>query len=788
MNPYGVVKGKNPFMRPIGIAILSSLILASGAHAETTRMAIEFAGAPAGENVYETFPDGTFTSKTILSVGSVELKSNLTGKFEGGLLIEFRCEDAPPGQGQRVITYSKHKLNVKMGKNDTDLPTKIGNEPYFGNLHPQLTASVLGKVDFSKTSAQKIRAFAPDLGSFISPSFTPIEKKTTPKGTAEMFKMTLATVEATYGVDESNHVVLMDVPAQKLRFIVSGWEALVKDPLAAYPELSQSTYKFKVDKGIKMTTRDGVVLVQDVVRPDAPGKFPVILVRTPYGRSSSTVEGGFYASRGYVYVVQDCRGRGDSAGLWDPFMFDRKDGYDAVQWSARQEWSDGNVGMIGGSYGGFVQWAAAVENPPALKCIVPQVSPSDAMLNLPYDNGAFFLYGAVWWAKIVSSRTIDLSSFMSKLPSPEKLSTLPLSKVDSAVLGKKVPFFANWLKRSKASDWKGFNYEDDLKKVTIPALHISGWWDGDEIGTMVNWQIMRSLGRKNQWLVYGPWTHLFNSTSKIGDTDFGPTALIDLDSVYLRWFDTWLKHKDVNLDKQPHVRAFITGVNKWVESTDWPIAGSTPMKLYLSASGPVEGSSSTGQLLLKTPALQAPSKYRYDPHDGKISEEFLNPDPDKATLNPKIGKKESGLVLFKSEPLKENLAIGGPIVLDLRFSTTAHDTDFYVNLLDIDEKGKFSAMGQAGKIRCSYRESLNKQVPLKPGQIYGVKIRLWDTAHQFAKGHQICLVMTSTEFPMFARNLGTIEPIATATRMEVQDQKIFHDQKNPSSLSFQVIK
>lgn len=775
-------------MRAVGISILSFMFLASASQAETTRMAIEFAGAPAGENVYESSSNGTFTSKTILNIGSLELKSNLSGKFEGGILTEFRCEDAPPGQGPRVITYSNHKLHVKIGKSDTDLPTKIGIEPYFGNLHPQLTASVLGKVDFAKLQTQKIQAFAPDLGSFISPSFTPLERKTTPKGTAKIFKMTLATLEATYAVDEANHVVLMDVPSQKLRFIVPGWEALVKDPLAAYPELSQSTYKFKVDTALKMTTRDGAVLVQDIVRPDAPGKFPVILVRTPYGRGASAVEGGFYASRGYVFVVQDCRGRGDSTGKWDPFIFERKDGYDAVQWAAKQDWSDGNVGMIGGSYGGFVQWAAAVENPPALKCIVPQVSPSDAMLNLPYDNGAFFLYGAVWWAKIVSSRTIDLSSFMSKLPNPEKLSTLPLSKLDSAVLGKKVPFYADWLKRSKSSDWKGFNYEDDLKNVKIPALHISGWWDGDEIGTMVNWQIMRSLGRKNQWLVYGPWTHLFNSTSKVGDIDFGPSAIIDLDSVYLRWFDTWLKHKDVKLSNQPHVRAFITGANKWVESTDWPIADSTPMKLYLSASGAVEGSSSTGRLLPRPPAIQAPSKFRYDPHNATIADAFLHPDPDKASLNPKIGKKEKGLVLFKSEPFKKATSIGGPIVLDLRFSTSAHDTDFYVNLLDEDEKGHFSAMGQAGKIRCSYRDGLNKQVALKPGKIYGVNIRLWDTAHEFAQGHRICIVMTSTEFPMFARNLGTIEPIATATRMEVQDQKIFHDQKNPSSLRFQVIK
>src|SRR6185312_4287724 len=131
-------------------------------------------------------------------------------------------------------------------------------------------------------------------------------------------------------------------------------------------------------------------LIADVYRPDAPGKFPAILERTPYGREGGAVDGAFYAKRGYVVVSQDCRGRGDSTGEWDPMVHERKDGYDAVQGTAKLPWCDGNVGMIGGSYGGLVQWTAAVEQPPALKCIVPQVSPPDAFLNLPYENGCFF--------------------------------------------------------------------------------------------------------------------------------------------------------------------------------------------------------------------------------------------------------------------------------------------------------------------------------------------------------------------------------------------------------------
>jgi len=773
-------------MRPLASLLSLALIGMGTARADTSRLIITFNGTATGEYVYESNPDGTFTSTTKLSIGGTEIATTMSGTMRAGRFLNYRCETDQAGQ-KTLITFDHGKLHVKSGKVDQDVPIKLGAEPYFGNLHPEFSGSALAAVDFSKKSAQEIKCFCPDAGAILSPKFTPEDVKTTSKGTARLYKMAIATVQAEYALDQDNHVVMMDVPGQKLCFLAPGWEALKNDPFAAYPELSQPTYKFKTEKGVTMKTRDGATLVQDVIRPDAAGKYPVIIERTPYGRGATAAEGPFYASRGYVFIAQDCRGRSDSTGEWDPFVHERKDGYDTVQWAASQPWSDGNVGMIGGSYGGFVQWAAAVENPPALKCIVPQVSPPDAFLNLPYDNGVFFLYGSVWWGKIVTGKTADMSSVLSKLPKPENFGTLPLSKVDTAVLGQKIPFYQQWLARETSSQWAGYNYEDDLKRVTIPALHISGWWDGDEIGTMLNWQILRSLGRTNQWLVYGPWTHFFNSTTRIGDTDFGPTAVIDLDSVYLRWFDTWLKHKSAGFEKQPHVRAFVTGANKWVESSDWPLASSKPMTLYLGATGPVEGASSQGSLETAPPSRQAPSTYRFDPHNATIDPKILNPDPDKASMKIKLPKKTPGLVLFKSAPMTAPTTVSGPIELDLRFATTAQDTDFFATLLDQDDKGEFHLVGQQGKIRCSYLKGFDKRRALKPGQIYSAKFRLWDVARQFDKGHRIVLMVTSTMFPMFARNLGTIDPIATATRMVVQDQKIYHDRKNPSSITFRVM-
>lgn len=743
-------------------------------------MTITFAGTPVGENVYVLSEDGTFTSNTKLEIGGTQIKSDMAGKFVSNRLVEFRCEVMTPAQsGPLLLTLKNGKYHAHTSKMDKDLPLSVKNEPYFGNLHPQFTASVLGMLDFKKKSVQEVKAFCPDAGAFMTPRWTPEDERVTPMGVARMYGMQLAPVAGEYAMDSAGHVVAMDVPGQKLRFIVAGWDALFKDPLAAFPELSQVRYKYVIDKGVHMKTRDGVDLVQDVIRPDSPGKYPVILERTPYGRTGAGVEGPFYATRGYAFVVQDCRGRDDSGGEWDPFVHERKDGYDTVEWVAKQPWCDGNVGMIGGSYGGIVQWEAAVERPSALKCIVPQVSPPDAFLNLPYDNGIFFLWGAVWWAKIVAGKSADLSSFMSALPHPNAFKTLPLSKVDEAVLGHHVAFFSKWLERDKANDWAGFNYEDDLKNVTIPALHISGWWDGDEIGTMLNWQIMRGLGRKNQWLVYGPWTHLFNSSTKIGDEDFGPTAVIDLDSVYLRWFDTWLKHRSVGMEKIPHVRAFITGANKWVESSDWPLTTTKPATLYLG------GDKKEATLMQKPVSSGLPLHYTYDPKVAEVDKKLANPDPDHASLAFNLPKKAPGILMFRSKPLPKPLVVAGPIVVDLHFSTSARDTDFFVSLVDIDEKGNTKAYGQPGKLRASYLSGLSSPKPLVPGKIYQAKIRLWDIAHEFAKGHRIGLLLRSTMFPVYARNLGTGEPIKDATKMMVQVQSIYQDRKHPSTLAFQ---
>jgi len=767
--------------------VVASCVLAAVAHADHTRMVVLYNGAPVGENTFDESADGAFDSESTIALGSIKLGGFVKGHFKNGRVLDYTSESSNPGT-KVSITYANGKLTGTVNGKSQTLPLDNKSGLYGGNIHPQLFTGTLLAAEkaIAANPAGKsttLKAFFLDLGAELPLKIEELPAKAVtidghPQA-VRRFRAALGPLSLELDMDDAGHVVAFDVPVQKLRFVVEGWnDALFEDPLEKFPELSQPTFKYKTEKVVKMKTRDGVDLACDVVRPEDGDKHPAILVRTPYGRGADTLNGPFYASRGYAYITQDCRGREDSGGEWDPFVHEGPDGYDAVQWVAQQPWCDGKVGMIGGSYEGLVQWAAAVKGPPALKCIVPEVSPPDAMRNVPYDHGVFALYLDLWWAKIVAGRTSDFSTLLSSLPHPRALTTLPLSNADTAVLGKHLPFYQKWLARSTIGEWQGWDYTYHLNEVTIPALHISGTWDGDEIGTHINWTTMRALGRKNQWIVFGPWTHAFNTTHSLGDLEYGPTAIIDLDSVALRWFDTWLKGKDVGLDKVAHVRLFVTGANKWVNLSDWPAPESRLRTLYFGKG-----------TLMSEPPRASRQGYTYDPaKDIKIPQQILSMDPSKATTKVPLSSFPPGkALLLKSAPFKRATAVISPLSVKLYFATSAQNTDFYAMCLDIGPDGAAHVLGSSGKLRASYLQGMDKIRPLTPYKVYEATLTPWDFAHEFAPGHQLGLAILSSGFPIYSRNLGTVEPIATATRMVVQRNTILMGKHHPSSLSFYVL-
>ena len=270
----------------------------------------------------------------------------------------------------------------------------------------------------------------------------------------------------------------------------------------ADPLLSQPKFEVKVLASTMIPMRDGIKLSTDIYLPQTDGKVPLILIRTPYKKEMTEIQGRYYARRGYAVAVQDCRGRFGSEGVWEPFLNEAKDGYDAIEWLAAQPWSNGKVGMIGGSYVGWVQWWAASQHPPHLVTIIPNVSPPDPFYNIPYEHGAFFIFGAIWWADILESKaTGDLSGVaMSKIGDKkygQLLKALPVIDLDKTVLGKENPYWRQWI--AHPVDDPGGNPPISwprLKDVNIPAFHQSGWFDGDGIGTKLNYLQMKEYGHR----------------------------------------------------------------------------------------------------------------------------------------------------------------------------------------------------------------------------------------------------------------------------------------------------
>ena len=774
--------------------VLLGLILAvSSAVVSAQSITWKFGGNDAGTSTYKTNADGSFESQTDLNIAGTTLKSRLTGKLVDGAITEFEIVNQQAGT-EVTVSAKDGKARIKSGEATRETTYKPSTV-LFANLHPILTETWAKVLDPAKDGVQKIDVFILDAAVTVPVEVTKKKARTVDadgkKQVANVYLARLGTVEFDVYLAQSGDFAAWDVPSQKLRAIRSGYEAFLVDPSTLYPELSQPTRQTKAEKGVRVKMRDGVELVADIVRPADDAKYPVILERTPYGREIlSQLEGEWWAKRGYVHIVQDVRGRNDSAGEWAPFVNERKDGYDTIDWITKQGWSDGKVGMIGGSYLGWVQWAAAVEAHPALKCIVPQVSPPDLFFNFPIDHGVPMLFGALWWSNFVKEKKVPAVPQTPK--DLEKLKTLPLSKVDDETLGVNIPFYDAWLLKETPAAFDSATFMADMNKIKIPVLHISGWWDGDGIGTKLNWAKMRTLGHKNQWLIYGPWTHLFNSSTRLGDVDFGPDAIIDLDSIYLRFFDTWLKDKQANWEKQPKVRAFVTGANEWRELGDWPDSRSQMMTLYLSSRGRANGIASVGELVAAAPKAQTPDRYTYDPATAEIPAQLKNVKDFGDLLAAsstvvKIEPSDTDVLLYRSSPMSEPLEIGGPIQLDLHFSTSAKDTDFFAGLVDIDEKGTMRAIGLPGKIRARYLSGWEKPSLLQPGKLYKATIELWDSAHQVKKGHRLGVMISSEMFPSYARNLNTGEPIANATRMVAAQQTIYHDAKRPSALRFRVL-
>lgn len=541
----------------------------------------------------------------------------------------------------------------------------------------------------------------------------------------------------------------------------------------------------KIDLGVRVPMRDGISLSANVFRPDKPGKFPVIILRTPYGKNSPSQFrfGRFFAGNGYVYVVEDSRGRHDSDGIFHAMHDEADDGYDTIEWAAVQAWSDGNVGTLGGSYGGENQWLAVVTRPPHLKTMAVLVSPPGPFFNIPFQYGALTLLLIDWTIGVMdrvsqSSRELDLDRAIRELP---------LVTIDEFATGRPIYLWKSFIAHPTYDDyWKVVDYERHWDKVDIPILHISGWYDDDQPGTFRNFTAMRRLGRTGQKLLVGPWPHAINSVTKMGILDFGPSSKIDLQGTLLRWFDRWLKGIPNGVDAEAPVRVFVMGANTWRDEPDWPLPATQWTKYYFHSGGKANSLSGDGVLSLAPPKNEPQDGYDYDPADPTP---FIMPASSGQIGGPDdyrpVGERKDVLV-YTTTPLEQDMELTGPLSVKLFASSSAPDTDWNAMLIDVFPDG-YALRLNDGVVRASYRESFENPSPIEPGKIYEYTIDCWATSMLIRKGHRIRVHIASAAFPKFDRNLNTGNRFGMDSKMQVAHQIVFHDAKHPSHIVLPVI-
>lgn len=577
------------------------------------------------------------------------------------------------------------------------------------------------------------------------------------------------------------------------------------------PVHADANHPVTFERNVEVVMRDGVKLRADVYRPDEEGQFPVLLQRTPYDKTYGAEFGLRAAALGYVVIFEDVRGRYASDGEWYPFRDEPNDGYDTIEWAAALPYSNGRVGMFGGSYPGATQVLAAITRPPHLAGICPIVAPSDFHSNWTYHGGAFEQWFNESWTSGLAQESFARALRKVADPLPG-VSTLPLASYPlfgaaqpldaQASTAKLAPYFIDWLAHPDHDDyWKRVSIEEHYANVAVPALHVGAWYDIFLGGALRNYAGFKAhaataAARDSQrlWVIVGG--HAGNGP-EIGARDFGPASRFDENAIMLEWYDYLLRGARNRFAVDKPVRIFVMGANEWRQEDEWPLARARPTRYFLHSTGRANGdagdrpaSQGGGSLSLAAPGDEPPDRYVYDPREptptiggplccGPLPGGIGPQDQRPAEARPDV-------LVYTTAPFEKDTEVTGPVSLELYVSSSAVDTDFTGTLVDVWPDG-FAQNLTSGILRLRYRNSAERAEPAKPGEVYRIVVDLWATSNVFRAGHRLRLDVSSSSYPRFDRNLNTGETQAQATRMTQATNVVHHDSARPSALVLPIV-
>jgi uncharacterized protein len=535
---------------------------------------------------------------------------------------------------------------------------------------------------------------------------------------------------------------------------------------------------------VRVPMRDHVLLSTNVFHPAGAGPFPTILIRTPYGKGISLVPNyRAFVNHGYVVVIQDVRGRYDSQGVFSPLTQEGGDGDDTLNWIAAQPWSNGKIGMTGGSYLGIVQWKAARMNNPHLKAIFPVVSGWDEYRDRFYSPGGAMKLGhrLLWMSENmrVPGYVPDFKKYIWRIP---------VRAADVAATGQQLPVYRETMDHP-ADDtfWKSISTREHISDVRIPVFAVGGWYDNYVESDLDAFTALHKRGGVNRVLI-GPWPH--NMSIPFRNVNFDGAGSLPIRRFQLQWFDHWLKGLDTPLMSQPPVEIFAMGMNQWKQESEWPPARMRPVRFYLGSNGHANTLSGDGTLDGSPQSRSVPDQFTYDP---------LKPVPTMGgavCCNPSVFpwgpmdqrpvERRHDVLVYTSPALKQDLEVTGRVQVVLRASSNAPDTDFTAKLVDVFPSGEARNLTD-GILRARYRESLEKSKLMKNGEIYRLEIDAGVTSNVFLKGHRIRVEISSSNFPRFDRNLNTGRTVENETQMRTASQVVYHDRIHHSYVLLPVV-
>lgn len=518
------------------------------------------------------------------------------------------------------------------------------------------------------------------------------------------------------------------------------------------------TAEVQARRGIKVAMPDGVKLATDQFRPPGQDPLPAVIFRTPYGRHGaiSQMWATLLARQGFQVVLQDTRGQFGSEGKFDAFRQERADGLATAAWVREQPWCDGTLATAGPSYLGHTQWAVAPYVEPPLAAMCPAITTSN-FTELFYPGGAFNLHNLLSWSASIGSHGRSQIKRLLGMHALEKqvrraMDHLPLGNADNIAIGKPEPFWRTVTDHTDDDYWDEIDHTPRLAQLSTPVSMVTGWWDLLLVGQLRDYDELQKADCPRR-ITIGPWDHMKSLKPVVSDS--------------FSWLAAHLRG-DVSSTHRSPVRIYLQKAGQWLDFDHWPPQKSTPTPLYLRSAHVLDWQAPQGD--------NAADTFTYDPADptpvagGPLLDTRASGQRDNSAT-----EKRSDVLVYTSDPLTSDLDLIGPVSASIYATTDSGQGDLFVRLCDVDRKG-VSRNVSDGIVRLNGATGSPVDVTMHP------------TGYRFTRGHRLRIQVSGGAFPNHARNTGSGEPLATASRIVPIHFEVHHDEERPSSVTLPVMR